>query len=404
MANLKAAIRRIAGAGLIVSALTAQANALGSQTHVAHEVSNEKLENFLSEYVTDSFSGALLIVQNGKVIHEQAYGFANRESGILNALDTVFETGVLTRYFTATAILKLVEQNKLSLDDTLPQFFDNVPENKQSISVHHLLTHTSGLFGDEDLDAFKVVDTDSFLEDVFSRSNSVSPAVYLPTFTFQAGERLIEFDEGYNLLAQIIEKRSGQSLEAFLHDQFFKPLGMENTGYQIPDWKPEQLANGYLNDGERWGNLPERLTSKNSIPPYMRGSMGLLSTVKDLYTWHQALYAGKIIREDLFELLHTRHIGMTVNDEADVDYGYGIELSETWTGTPRISNVNSSVVEANLPAFTTGYNYFPEDKSLIIFATNDAQVSREFEDTLLILIRTLLEPDYQPVSVEVGNQ
>jgi CubicO group peptidase (beta-lactamase class C family) len=404
MADLKTATRRIAGAGLIVSALTAQANALDNQTHVTHEVSSEKLECFLSEHVTDKFSGALLIAQNGKVIHEQAYGFANRENSTLNALDTVFETGVLTRYFTATAILKLVEKNKLSLDDTLTKFFNNVPESKRDITIHHLLTHTSGLFGDEDLDAFKVVDTDSFLDDVFSRSNSISPAVYLPVFTFQAGDRLIEFDEGYNLLAQIIEKRSGQSFEAFLNDQLFKPLGMEMTGYQIPDWKPEQLANGYLNDSESWGNLPERLISKNSIPPYMRGSMGLLSTVEDLYTWHQALYAGKIIREDLVELLHTRHIGMTVNDEADVDYGYGIELSETWTGTSRISNINSSVVEANLPAFTTGYNYFPEDKTLIIFATNDAQVSREFEDTLLILIRTLLEPNYQPVLVEAGNQ
>lgn len=403
MADLKAYTRRMVSIGLMLGSLTAPA--MSSDSNVAsYEVSNEKLERFLTEYVSDDFSGTLLIVQNDKIIHANGYGFADREKNIPNTLSTVFETGEFVQYFTAAAILKLVEQNKLALDDTLPKFFDNVPDDKQSITIHHLLTHTSGLFGDEELDAFEQTDTKDFLKEVFSRSNSVSPAVYLPTFTFQAGERLIGFSEGYNLLALIVEKLSGQSFEAFLNDQLLKPAGIKNTGYQIPDWEPGQLANGYTGkDGENWGNLPDRLAVNNGVSLYMKGSMGLLSTVDDLYAWHRALYAGKILREDLVKLLHTPHIGMTVIGEADVDYGYGIELSETWTGTPWIFNWDFSAGRSNLPAFTARYNYFPEDNMVIIYASNE-QVNEEFVDTINMLIRVLLEPDYKPARLDAGNQ
>lgn len=403
MANIKAAIRRIATVGLIVSSVPALAFSPTNET-TSFEVPTEKLERFLAEHVTSDFSGTILIAQNDKVVHAQGYGFANREQNIPNTLDTVFDTGELIQYFTATAILKLVEQDKLALDDTLPKFFENVPEDKQGITVHHLLTHSSGLFGDQDLNAFEQVDTDSFLEDVFSRPNSISPAIYLPTFTFQPGERLIGFGEGYNLLAQIIEKRSGQSFEAFLNDQLFKPAGLKNTGYQLPDWRPEQIANGYQREnGENWGTLPDRLARNADISPYMKGSMGLLSTVEDLYAWHQALYADKVLREDLVKLLHTPHIAETATEEADVDYAYGIGLSETWTGTPWVFNWDTPVVRKNLPAFTARYHYFPEDKTVIIFASNE-QVSGEFYDRVNMLVRTLLEPDYQPASVDAGGQ
>ena len=403
MANIKAAIHRIVTAGLILSSVPVYALSSPNENQV-YEVPIKKLEQFLTNYVTNDFSGTLLIAQNGKILHAQGYGLANRENNIPNTLNTVFATGALTRYFTATAILKLVEQNKLALDDKLGAFFDNIPDDKQDITIHHLLTHTSGLIRDDELDAFAQIDTDAFLTEVFSRDNSFEPAIYLPTFTFKPGERVIGFNEGYNLLALIVEQRSGQPFETFLNDQLFKPAGIKNTGYQMPDWKPEQLADGYAGeDGENWGNLADRLAKKDKLPLFLQGSMGIMSTVEDIFAWHQALHAGKILRRDLVELLNTRHIGVSALSEADADYGYGISLSETWTGTPWIAGQNSSNARRNIPGFTAGYHYFPQDKTVIIFASN-REVSRELDDVKNILIRILLEPDYEPTTASVDIQ
>ena len=403
MANIKAAIRRIATAGLILSSVPVYAVSSANENQ-AYEVPAEKLEHFLNDNISVDFSGSILIAQNGQVIHAKGYGFSNRKQNTPNALNTVFEIGALTRYFTATAILKLVEQNKLALDDKLGAFFDNVPEDKQDITIHHLLTHTSGLIRDDEVDAFAQIDTDAFLKDVFSRDNSVEPAIYLPTFTFKPGDRVIGFNEGYNLLALIVEKRSGQPFETFLNDQLFKPAGIKNTGYQMPDWRPEQLADGYVGeDGESWGNLTDRLAEKDKLPLYLQGAMGLMSTVEDIYAWHRALYAGKILRKDLVELLNTRHIGISATGEADADYGYGISLSETWSGTPWISSQNSPNARRNIPGFTVGYHYFPQDKTIIIFASN-GEIGRELDDVKNMLIRILLEPDYEPAAASVDIQ
>ncbi|UTW55657.1 serine hydrolase [Kordiimonas sp. SCSIO 12610] len=395
MANLKAAIQRIATAGLILSSVPVYALSSGNENQV-YEVPIEKLERFLKDNITTDFSGSILIAQNGRVIHAKGYGLANKEDNIPNKLDTVFATGGLTHYFTATAVLKLVEQNKLSLDDRLSEFFDNVPDNRQDITIHHLLTHTSGLIREEDLDAYEQIDEDAFLKDVFSRENSVDPAIYLPTFTFKPGDRVIRFSEGYNLLALIVEKRAGQPFETFLNDHLFKPAGIKNTGYQMPDWKPEQIANGYqTEDDKNWGNLADRLANKDKLPLYLQGSIGIMSTVEDIYAWHQALHAGKILRKDLLQLLNMHHIAVATSGEADIDYGYGISLTETWAGTPWLSNLVSSIAKRNLPGFAARYHYLSDEDIVVIYGSN-REVKREFSDTINKLVRILSEPNYDP--------
>ncbi|WP_262694569.1 serine hydrolase domain-containing protein [Kordiimonas aquimaris] len=400
MATLRAHIGQIMSIGITVGLLTASTAASGAAA-LYNVSSADKVERFLTENISDKFSGALLIAQDGEIIHGQGYGLANREDNIPNGLDTVFEIGGLTQYFTATAVLKLVEQGKLNLDDTLPNFFDNVPENKQNITVHHLLTHTPGLFEDDKLDVLEVASEEAFLKDVFSQEDSISPAVYLPTFAFQPGERSITFNLGYNLLALIVEKRSGQSFEAFLNEYLFEPANIKNTGYMLPDWKPEQLANAYAGDeGKSQGNLVELLSKNASLPPYLKGSLGLSSTVSDLYQWHLALRDGKILSSDLVQLLDMRHIGLTERFEADIDQGYGISITETWSGTPWLLNVGLFNASNGLPVFEVGYNYFPDDNTVVIFASN-TPLDADFYDSFYPLIRLLLEQDYTPHSQPV---
>ncbi len=397
MISLKMAARRVASAGLLVGLITAPGISLDINI-TAKVTSDEKLKSFLNEHITEGFSGTLLIAKDGKIVHAQGYGFADRENKIPNTLDTVYSTGTLTRYFTAAAILKLAEQGKLSLSDTLSKFFDNVPADKQNITVHHLLTHTPGLLSVEEWDAFETINTDEFLKDVFSAENEISPAVYLPKFSFKPGDRVIEFSEGYGLLSLIIEKQSGQSFEAFLKDNLFDPAGITDTGYLLPDWDKSRIANGYVGeDGESWGNLPDRLNKLGKLPPYIQGSMGLLSTASDIYKWHTALYSGKVLSDASLKLLHKRHTAIPEAFEADIDAAYGIQVSETWSGTPWIFNIGSSVIRANIPAFKVTYHYFPVEDTVVIFAGN-TPLNREARQALPAFVRVLLEPDYKPVS------
>ncbi len=402
MNSLKTTVRKIASAGLLVGLITAQG--ISSDTNINDQTMiNGKLDSFLSEYITDEFSGTLLIAKDGKIIHAQGYGFSDRENQIPNTIDTVYSIGTLTRYFTAAAILKLVEQGKVNLSDTLPKFFENVPVEKQGITVHHLLTHTSGLLGDDELDAFEVADIDEFLKDVFSRENEVSPAVYLPTFSFKPGDRVIEFNEGYNLLSLIIEKQSGQPFEVFLKENLFDSAGITDTGYYLPNWDKAQVAKGYVGDkDENKEDLVARLKKLEKLPLYLQGSMGLLSTATDLYKWHKALYSGKVLSDASLKLLHNRHMAIPASFEADIDTGYGIQISETWTGTPWIFNIGSGVVRKNLPGFNANYHYFPAEDTVTILIRN-TPTNRKTREAFPILVRTLLEPDFTPASID-NNQ
>lgn len=393
------------GAVLSATPLFVSQSAYAQDAVSAYQVPQEKLASFLDQYFGGKFSGAVLIAQHGEAVRAESYGLANIEAGTPNTLDTVFNVSDFTEYFTAVAVLKLVEDGKLSLNDTLPKFFEGVPKGKQNVTLHHLLTHTSGFLSEGDLDAFEHVSEEDFLEDIFSRKNTVNPAVYLPKFTFLPGDRVVQFHEGYNLLAKIIEKASGQTYQDYLAEAVFAPAGMHNTGYLLPNWQPGQLANGYSAEGQaKWGNVPERLkVSGGQVSPYMLGSMGMSSTLPDLLAWHKALMGGQIVSKESLALLHMQHAARSVVADADIYQGYGIGLAETWTGTPWHLNLSSNLTHKNIPGFRLRYFYFPEEDIVVLSAEN-SHTEAFNGNAYLHLARTLLEPNYNAPLVSVNAQ
>lgn len=240
------------------------------------------------------FNGAALVAENGRVIVKQGYGMANMEWNIPNTPETRFRLGSITKQFTAMLTLQLVNQGKLKLDGNLS---DYLPDYRQDtggrITIHHLLTHTSGIPSYTNLPAF--------FEDVSRNPYTVADFVkrYASRdLEFEPGTKFSYNNSGYFLLGAIIEKVTGKSYEQVLQENVLTPLGMTNTGYDHYDRIIARRASGYVKSRDGYVNAPYLDMSI----PYAAGS--LYSTVEDLYLWDQALYTDKLIPAALKEQMH----------------------------------------------------------------------------------------------------
>jgi len=224
-----------------------------------------RLDQYMQQEVTaHQFSGVVLITRNGRRLLAKGYGAANREWNVPNTLTTRFRLASLTKQFTATAILQLREKGRLSLQDSVCKYLDPCPPSWEPVTLHHLLSHTSGVPGSIEKG------TDRPLE-------------------FEPGTRYKYSDWGYSLLGFVIEKVSGEPYEDALREQIFEPLGMRDTGYDHPDVVMPQRAAGYRLEGKQLRNAA--YTPMTS--PFSAG--GLYSTAEDLYKWDQALYTDKVL-------------------------------------------------------------------------------------------------------------
>src|SRR5262245_11012821 len=187
------------------------------------------------------FNGTALVAENGKIIYKGAFGKANMEWDIPNAPDTRFRLGSITKQFTSMLTLQLVEQGKIKLDgkisDYLPDYRKDIGEK---VTIHHLLTHTSGIpsytsqpkfFEDVSRNPYKVVD---FVQKYTSGN-----------LEFEPGSKFSYNNSGYFLLGAIIEKVTGKSYEQVLKENIFDPAGMKNTGYDHHDTLIPKRASGY---------------------------------------------------------------------------------------------------------------------------------------------------------------
>jgi D-alanyl-D-alanine carboxypeptidase len=262
----------------------------------------------------DQFSGAVLIARGSEVVWEYANGLADREADIPNRVDTKFNLGSMNKMFTAVAILQLMEQNKLSLDDNIAKHIPDYPNTKvaNQVTIHQLLTHTSGL-GDVFTDVFGA-DPNQF------RSNED----YLPLFVneplqFIPGQEFFYSNAGYVVLGLMIEALSGQSYDDYVRLNIFEPSGMVNTdSYNIEDDIPN-LAIGYTTF-DFYGNETGVLARNAALMPgkgFAAG--GGYSTVEDLFMFHDALFGYQLLSPASTDLLITGKVEVRENTR----YAYG---------------------------------------------------------------------------------
>jgi CubicO group peptidase (beta-lactamase class C family) len=305
-----------------------------------------QIEAYLDPAVeNDTFSGAILVARDGEILLSEGYGLANREWDISNMPDTKFRIGSITKQFTAIAILKLQERGLLSVQASICEYLDDCPEAWQEISLHHLLTHTSGIP--------EHVGRAEFMEAV---ATGASPDTIIEWFRnepldFAPGERWSYSNSGYILLGEIIHEVSGNSYQTFLDENIFEPLGMTNTGYDRNLSIIEHRAEGYA-------SIIHKAEYINMSIPYAAG--GLYSTVEDLYLWDQALYNSQLISQESWDTMLAAAVSSYAAERL---YGYGLEIVSE-SQHPSISH------GGNLPGFASFMTHFTDDNTTVIVLSN----------------------------------
>jgi CubicO group peptidase (beta-lactamase class C family) len=290
---------------LLLTALAAAAFSGNAGETVKGEL-GAKLDEYLTRITPFGFSGALLAARGDEIIINKGYGLAIRANGTPNSADTIFCLGSITKQFTAAAVMTLEMQGKLKTSDPISLYLDGVPKDKAGITLHHLLTHTSGLVPDVGGDYEAAL-----------RDETVRKILALP-LEFNPGERFAYSNVNYSLLAAIIEKVSGMSYEEYLHQYLFEPAGMEWTGYKIPKWDKRLVAHWYVGEADNSNSLTRPFPYWNLL-----GNGGILSTTGDMFKWHQALLGDKILSAEAKKKLFTPFLN---------DYAYGWDVLKTERG------------------------------------------------------------------------
>ena len=306
-------------------------------------------------YENGQFNGSALVAEKGKVIFKKGYGYANMDWQIPNQPDTKFRIGSITKQFVALQIMQLVQEGKIKLDGKLT---DYLPEYRKDtgdlITIHHLLTHTSG------------IPSYTGLPGVWSDSTRNPYDVDYMIQHFHSGD--LEFEPGstyrynntgYFLLAAILERVTGKSFEENLQARILKPLQMNQSGVDRNERILPNRASGYLRQLDGPVNEPYF---------YMLNALGagdMVSTVEDLYLWDQALYGDKLLSEKYKKIMFTPFL----NNYA---YGWGVykvALGESADSVQVISHTGG------INGFNTIIFRLVKDRHLVVLFNNTGGTS-----------------------------
>ena len=340
----------------------------------------QRIDRFLSQAEQQGYSGAVLVAKEGDVMLRKGYGLANRKAATPFTESTVTTIGSITKQFTATAILKLESMGKLSVNHSLDRFFQNLPEDKKPITIHQLLTHSAGLVGNIGQSDFHMLSTEAYFQELFSSQLRYPP-----------GTRYRYSNAGYSLLAHILEKVSGQDYESFLYEHLFKPAGMKNTGYFLPEWPIDSVARGYQHGVIDRGTLVSRFRENNAISWSLKGNGGIHTTLNDMYLWYQALKENKVLNPAEMEKLTKPYIAESPDETSHYAYGWAIFRSDR--GTKIVSHNGGNGV------FFHDFIWLPEEDVVILFSTNGVRPGMELA---WAIEKMVFDAAYQPKPVEAN--
>lgn len=293
---------------------------------------------------------AVIAVRAGETILRAGYGMAHLELGVPVEPDMVFRLGSITKQITAVAVLMLLEQGLLQLDDPITRFIPDYPTHAHTITIEHLLTHTSGIQSYTDMSTWNAVWRKDFTVPELIDFFKYQPMQFAP------GTRWAYNNSGYHLLGAVIEQVSGKSYEQFLQERIFAPLGMRQTAYDRPlPIVPRRVA-GYSKGPDGYTNA-EYLSMTQ---PYAAGAIA--STVDDLARWDASLTACTLVSA---ESLARAWQPYQLADGKSTGYGYGWAIS-SWQGARIIEH------GGGIHGFVTFALRMPEERTFVALLSNNA--------------------------------
>jgi len=343
----------------------------------------QHIDDYLTNSGMNGYSGAVLIAKKGEIILSKGYGWANREKKIPNKPTSVFNIGSVTKQFTAAAILKLSEKSKLSISDIIITYFPDAPPDKQNITIHQLLTHTSGISPKTGGFRYNDATKEQFINDFFQSE-----------LLYQPGTKYTYANANYIMLAAIIEKISQQDYETYLKENFWKPLKMKHTGYKSIAFNSEQFAHGYYfhyTDGlwKDWGITQEHLPYHNNHW-YSIGKGDIYSTVEDLYTWHLALENNSVLKAETKQIMETAYVP---ENEAETSfYGYGWAIHKSPDNSKVVTHNGSNGIY-----FADFIRYIDDD--IVVIALSNIILNQQSENVARTISEMINDINFEPKTI-----
>ncbi|MBL8216440.1 MAG: serine hydrolase [Bryobacterales bacterium] len=326
----------------VVAALCMAAGVLGAQP--AGDLRARLREYLEAQEDVNGFSGAVLVLKNGQMLLRTGVGACDREARTPCKPQTRFRIGSITKTFTATAVLMLAERKKLGLQDAVSKHLPYAPESWKDVTIHHLLSHTSGI--------------PSYTEPKPAEACARRTAEELVALfrdkplDFAPGSQWAYSNSGYVLLGEIVSQVAGMSYEAFLRQAIFEPLGMSDSGYEGEQPLANGRAVGYSRAGGRW--------AKAECPDVslLRAAGGLYTTVDDLQRFDEGLRKQRLLTLASLQRMYT--------PVASKSYGYGWAL--TTFGRHKVVAHGGSI-----EGFAAFLARIPEEQTLVVVLSNVEQ-------------------------------
>jgi D-alanyl-D-alanine carboxypeptidase len=307
----------------------------------------QRLATVFDASCADGFMGAVSVQLRGRTVLEAACGPANAEWDVKNTVDTRFRIASVTKSFTAAAVLLLAQERRLSVQDTIGSYIEDLPPAWREATIHQLLTHTSGIPSYTDGPMRR-------LDRMGATPRELLAVVADKPMQFPHGARMAYNNTGYVLLGLLIEAVSGMKYEQFVETRLFAPLGMRDSGFDNSRRVLPRRAGGYT---RRNGALENAEPVEASIP-WSAG--GFYSTVRDLITWGAALGSDRILSKASASQMFRVYPETALQG---MHYGYGIVLAERFGRPLRYHG-------GGINGFSSVLQIYPRDSLVIAVLSN----------------------------------
>jgi len=304
-----------------------------------------KLDHYLkSAHDVYNFNGMALVIRENEVILNKGYGYSDMSLQTPNTPDTRFPILSITKTITSTVILKLQDENKLSVNDKLTKYFPDYP-NGSKITIHHLLTHSSGIYN---------YSLDVGVEDSTIVNYPISKEQMLSHFRdkpldFDPGKYYSYNNSGFFLLGLIIEKITGQSFETVVREYIFNPLGMAQSGFDFINLPRVIRAQGY-----QFWDMNEAIPYKHFDSTFAYSAGSIYSTTNDMLKWANAVSSAEILSPKTWKLAFKPKIQ---------NYGYGWQTGQ-YFGRKYVKH------SGGYPGYMSEFIYYPDEKLTIVLLNN----------------------------------